>query len=652
MSTDESTTRLFHRRTAWLYEPIRRMFENREATHQGLRDDLNAARMGVTADDYLARSAVLAVAVGAVGVLAGIAATLWLSAAGILSGLGGISGTGAVGSFVGSNRTVFVAVGLAALFGVGSGLGTWYYRYTLPGRRAERRARQLSLLLPPAITYMYALSRGGLDVADVMRRLASAEETYGEIAREMGIVVNQMDYLGQDFLQAVRTASDVTPCNYTSEFFGDLHGVIESGGDVEQFLADQREEATQDARAVQSAYVETISLFAEVYVTLLIAGPLFLLILLMVLGITGSETLGLVNVVVYLGIPGASLVALLVLDQLDAPFAQTGVESGTEESDRPEVPDDQDALAYAKRKRRADRLARLRDPFSSIVERPTRVLAVSVPAAALSVGVFVTAGLVEPSVAAVYDSAFIATTLLFVVPFVVATTPLVAATELRRRRREAIASRFPDTLSSIASANRMGIRPAAAIEAAAEGSENALTAELRRLHNEIEWFNDLRGTLLRLARRARMPLTSRVLRLIVEADKASGNLSETLSVAAADARRQREFRRERSQALSSYVAVAIISFLVYLAILLLVDQYYFQEAIVAGQQAGPANPALPVSLQSLDADGFRAAFFHSALVQAVCIGLVAGKMTVGEALVGLKYSLPLVVVTVVAFGVF
>jgi flagellar protein FlaJ len=57
-------------------------------------------------------------------------------------------------------------------------------------------------------------------------------------------------------------------------------------------------------------------------------------------------------------------------------------------------------------------------------------------------------------------------------------------------------------------------------------------------------------------------------------------------------------------------------------------------------------------LQAIDADGFQVAFIHSSLVQSLFIGLVAGKMAGGRALAGLKYSLLMVVVTILAFGVF
>ena len=648
---DATEARWIIRQTAWLYEPLRRFFADRSDRHEDLHDDLNAARIPVTVAGYLARSVILVLLAALVGIGVGIGGALLLAETGRIATLTGIGSLGALGRFVSTYRFVFVVLGLAVGFGLAFAVGTWYFRYYFPRYLAGVRAKKLNLMLPSAVSYMYALSRGGLDTVTVFRKLAAAEETYDEMAREAGLVINHVDYLGRDFMQALREASEVTPCDYTSEFFTDLLGVIESGGDVEAFLADQRNEALQDARVVQDSYIENIALFAEVYVTVLIAGPLFLLILLMVMGITGLGTLELVNIVVYVGIPLASVFSLLVLDRLGEPFRQTTTRPDDPVMERPDVPDDADAAAYAERKRRFSRRNRLSKFVARCRAKPARVLVASLPLAALAVGATALSGVVSPTVDGLYASPLVTTTLLFVAPFAVAVLPLVTFYELKRRRLDTILRRFPDVLSTIAGASRMGIRPSEAIGTTADRSEGPLSRELRKVHNEINWFNDFRGALLRLARRTRTRIVTRTLRLVVDADEASGNLSETLSVAAEDARTQRQFLRRRSQELSSYVAAAFISFFVYLAILLLINEFYFEQALALGQQSATSDPNLPISLQAIDADGFQLAFIHSSLVQSLFIGLVAGKMATGRTLAGLKYSLLMMAVTIAAFGV-
>ncbi|MFC7077819.1 type II secretion system F family protein [Haloarcula halophila] len=645
------TQRWLVRQVSWLYEPLRRFFSTRTDRHLGLRETLNAARIPVTVEEYLARSTVLAIVAAVFGIAVGVAVSWWAATTGLLSTLSGVSGTGVVGQVVSENRTVVVSIVLPAVLAGLFGVGTWYVRYYLPGQKATARARRLALVYPSGVAYMYALSRGGLDIVEILRRLSEDEDTYGEVAREAALVTNQMDYLGRDFPQALREASEVTPSPILSDFFSDLLSIVESGGSVESFLADQREDAIQDARSVQAEYLERVELFAEVYVTLLIAGPLFVLILLMVIGITGTSTLTEVNAIVYLGIPGGSVLSILVLDQLGAPFRQNALTADAPVFDSPAVPDQEDAKAYAKRKRRAKRLDTLTHPWRLFVERPLWVLVLSVPLALAVVGALVAGNVVAVSMSALLGAPLGTTALLIVLPLFVALGPLAVFQGIRQRRLDTIRRRFPSVLSSWASANRMGLRPSEALRIASERADTALSAEMERVNNETAWFDDLRGALLRLARRSRTRIVTRTLRLIVEADEASGNLDETLSVAAEDARMQRELERARSRELSSYVVAAIVSFFVYLAILLLINEFYFEQAVAVGQQAGDQATELPVSLQSIDADGFKLAFIHSSLVQALFIGLMAGKLSRGNVLAGLNYSLGMIAITLLAFGV-
>jgi flagellar protein FlaJ len=639
------------RRTGWLYEPLRRWFADREGRHQDLRASLNSARMPATLSGYLARSAVFAILAAAAGAVTGLLSAVVLARTGVLAGLTGPDWTGGVGAFVGQYRLVVVAVVLPVALASAFGLGVWWLRYSIPGRRARARGRTIDLMLPHAVTYLYALSRGGVDIGTAIERLADSEPTYGEVAREMGMVVNHTEYLGADFMQALRETAEITPSTALSDFFEDLLSVVESGGDVESFLLEKREEAIQEARNAQDSYLENMSLFAEVYVTVAVAGVLLGLILLMVIGILGSPTLSIVNGLVYAGIPAVSLVAVLALDLLRGPFSQfraTRTDIGPE---RPDRPDDPDAASYARRKRRHARIEAVRHPFRTFRSRPAAVLYLTVPAALAVAAALVWTGAVEPTVTALYDSPVAVTTLLFVVPFVVATAPLAAFHERRQRRLDAIHRRYPDLLSSLSSANRMGIRLTEAIDNTTERTDDVLARDLSMLNNEIGWFSELGVAFRRAANRAKTGIEVRTLRLIADSNDASGNLSETLSVASRDARTQRELVRERVRELSSYTVASAVSFLVFLGVILIVDQFYFQEAVAVSQAAPTEGPELPATLSGIDVEGFELAFFHSALVQGLCVGLVTGKLSRGSVLAGLKYSLLLVVLTVAAFMV-
>jgi flagellar protein FlaJ len=317
------------------------------------------------------------------------------------------------------------------------------------------------------------------------------------------------------------------------------------------------------------------------------------------------------------------------------------------------VPDDEDARTYATRKRRLETLTRLKNPLERFVYSPTATLAVTVPLAVLSVGAVVLSGAVDPTVEAFRARRFTATGLLVVLPFLLVTVPIAVFYEIRRRYADRIRKRFPDALSSIARANRSGIGTVEAIKMEAERSGGRVGDELERLHNDIRWFHDPSDAFLRLANRARMQMTVRTMRLLAEANRASGDLHRTLSVAADEARFHKQFAESRAREVATYVAVAIISFLVFLGIILMLQQFYLERIVETGAQTtvAPGGLGVPGSLQSIDAGAFRLIFLHAVLVQGACIGLVTGKLSRGTALAGIKYSIGMVVVSFVLFGV-
>jgi flagellar protein FlaJ len=624
--------RWWRRRLTGLLDPLRRWFEGRRARHRGLRRDLNQAHIGVTYDDYLTRVSVTAVTGGllvAVLVFTAIETVGYLTAVAV------------------EPQLAAAAVALAA--GVFTGLATWAVGYTAPDRLADRRARRLDVMLPSVVSYMYALSHGGLDAVEIVRRVARREDTYGEQAREMGTIVNNMEYLGTDFVTALDAAADLTPSETTEEFLNDLVGVIEAGGDVEEFLAERHRQQRETLTGEQESYLERLGLFAELYVTGLVAGPLFAIILLLVIGILGSPTLSAVNVIVYAGIPLGTLLAILGLDLL-SPVGQTDVRATTADEERA-VPDDPAAQAYAKRKRRGERLERFRSWLSTFVREPTTSLFVTVPLAVATVAALVAGGFVDPSIAALRERPIWTTALLGVTPFLFVTVPLVWLYEWRQRVFGRFQRRFPDTLSSIARANRSGIDSVEAIEREAERSAGLIERELWRVHNDIQWFEDTSAAFQRLGDRARLAVTARTMRLLAEANRASGDLYQTLQIAADEARFQRQFLEARSREVASYVGVAIISFLVFLGIVVVIQQFYLEQVVETAAGTTGLEPGMPGSLQDIDADGFRVAFLHAVLIQSVCIGLVAGKLSRGTVLAGIKYSVGMVLVSVAVFGV-
>ncbi len=205
----------------------------------------------------------------------------------------------------------------SATFGAGLSGGVYYLRWLLLDQRAYARAGKIEATLPRTVAFIYALSRSGMAFPKVMNTLAENEDVYGEAARELGVAVREMETLGADPLTAMDRLSERTPADNMSEFAGNLSSVLGSGRNLSEFLRNQYRRFQDEAESQQEQYLEILSTMAEAYVTVLVAGPLFLITILVVIGLVlGQNTMFILRFIVYAGIPLATFGFAVYVDSV------------------------------------------------------------------------------------------------------------------------------------------------------------------------------------------------------------------------------------------------------------------------------------------------------------------------------------------------
>lgn len=640
------------RRMRGEYGRIRTLFKLRPARFAGIQRSLNQARIGATYDAYLARSLEFAIVGALLGAVLGAVLTAILVRAGIMAELRSpLRFSGDLARYVQANRTL-LAGGTITLAAAGAaGTAIWLGRYYYPSTVVASRKQAIGVSLPHAIVYMYALSYGGQDLLGVLRDIADAEETYGEVANEFEMVVNDIDLFGSDVYTALQSARNLTPSDRFEGFLDDMLGVLDAGGDVITFLESEAANYLREAEEEQEDFLETLAVMAEVFVVGFVAAPLFLVVTLVVISLIGGNTVEAMGTLIYLVLPAGMIGFLLLIDLLSSPFETPGtvsVPGAVEELpfDRTELKRDSRYETYQSTARNIGFRERLRDPLGSFRDEPLKTLYVTGPLAAAAVVAAVTAGLVDPSAGAFPGDPVGTTLWLFVVPFLLVSVPLSAATEYRAARQRAITERFPDALNILASANKMGISLPDALELISRYQTGPVATELRTVKNDIAWNSDVGRALLSFGARLRTPQLSRSMKLLSDGLRASGDLARVLSIAADDARDRAKIERARRRELSAYIAVVLIGFLVYLLVIALLDASFL--APIAELETGSARDA-PLSFTDVPVNLYRMLFLHSALIQAIGSGLLAGKLAENDSLVGLKYAIAL---TVLTMGVF
>ncbi|OYR56334.1 type II secretion system F family protein, partial [Halorubrum halodurans] len=573
------------------------------------RDLMRAAHVGGTHREYASRTLLYAAVLGVAGSVIGVylaAAVLTALAVGgdglrellsgqpsVVAGLTGVTAVGPVELFA-LLAVVSAAVG-AALAG-----GAYYARWTLLSQRASARAVEIDATLPRTVAFVYALSRSGMPFPRVMDTLAENEGVYGEAATELSVAVREMNAFGTDVLTALRHTARRTPSDDLSEFAENLASVLGTGRSLSTFLNAQYERYQEEAESKQEQYLELLSTFAEAYVTTLVAGPLFFITILVVIGLVLEDTLPLLRVVVYVAVPLATFGFAVYVDSITQGVGGTrqvrpsgtphGHAAGPDEDGDRDAPDgngdDGPATGPAasaaprfdggdvadrwrtsrERLRAYDRFRTVRawanSPVEHVLRSPEAVLAVAVPVAVLGAAAVVhplsVGGATE--VVAQIDAPIVGAS-----AFVLAAYALVY--EVRKRRIRRIEAAIPDFLDRLASVNEAGTSVVASIRRVAGSDLEALTADLERTRRDVDWGADVTSALYRLERRVASPMTSRAVVLVTNAMYASGDVAPVLRIAADEARATWTLRRERRQVMLTYLIVIYISFLVFLGVI-------------------------------------------------------------------------------------
>lgn len=246
---------------------------------------LTQARMTDTVEMYLSRSL-------GIGFISGLA--LWLIGLtlGYLLFATGLIAVDVIIGFPVGNETllaiiealripalVFVTGLIFGTIGFALGFGSLV---AIPYSRASARKREINMLLTDSVSFMYALSVGGLNQLEIIEAMAQADDTYGEVAKEFQSIVKETEYFDVDYRTAIRNQAIETPSDELSQFLTDMLSIVNSGGDMESFLEDKKEKHMRTAKQEQEITLETLELFGEMYMTLSLF-PLLLIIIMVVM---------------------------------------------------------------------------------------------------------------------------------------------------------------------------------------------------------------------------------------------------------------------------------------------------------------------------------------------------------------------------------
>lgn len=208
------------------------------------------------------------------------------------------------------------------IFGLGGSLFaggiTMTVFYAYPIYRADNLKRNLESGLSFTTGYMAILAGAGVPPDRIFRSLAELNAPPA-VADEAKNIVRDVELFGADIFSALESSSDRVPSERFKELLEGFIATVHSGGGLTKYLRDRSGQYMKLKRIALQRFSDALAILAEFYVTMLVAGPLILVVMLAVMAILGGGT-GLFDprlllyLLAYIGIPIGSVVFLIILD--------------------------------------------------------------------------------------------------------------------------------------------------------------------------------------------------------------------------------------------------------------------------------------------------------------------------------------------------
>ena len=230
-----------------------------------LDENLVKAHIRMRSDEYMALVFATTVVVGIATLAAGVA----------------------VGFLFVSTGVVFVGLLIGVLLPIFGTLGAFYVLQGTPGSKAKDRGRKIDRKISPAMSFISAMSSADVNIDQIFRELGR-QKIYGEVAEEAAWITRDTELLGVDILTAIRNGAQRTPSKRFQDFLQGVVTTATSGGQLKPYFLLKAEQFERENKLEQLQRVETMGLLAETFVTVVVAFPLFLVIIVAIFAVIGG----------------------------------------------------------------------------------------------------------------------------------------------------------------------------------------------------------------------------------------------------------------------------------------------------------------------------------------------------------------------------
>ena len=252
--------------------------ESRFEPKQDLEDDLVQAHMKIRPEEYLAYVWMTTFIMVIVGVVIGVILGPLLFVLGIMDG----------------PTSIIIAILLAGV----PALLTYFVLMHAPSSAKKKRGTKIDAKISGAMSFISAMASADVPVNVIFKEL-SKQAVYGEVAEEAEWITRDTELLGVDILSAIRAGAARSPSIKFQDFLQGVVTTSTSGGQLKPYFLMKAEQYEKEDKLEMRKNMETLGMLAESFVTVVVAFPLFLVVIMAIMGLISKGGSGFVVTLLY-----------------------------------------------------------------------------------------------------------------------------------------------------------------------------------------------------------------------------------------------------------------------------------------------------------------------------------------------------------------
>lgn len=229
-----------------------------------------------------------------------------------------------------------------------------------------------------------------------------------------------------------------------------------------------------------------------------------------------------------------------------------------------------------------------------------------------------------------------------VIALLVFVSPIIALKYMEYRKVKEVEEMFTVFLRDFVESVRGGMTIPQAFKSVSENDYRALSPYVKKMCAQMDWGIPVEKVLLKFSKESKSKLIGRVVSSVIESHRFGGNLADSFEALSRTSLEVERLRAERRLYLHSQMITGYIIFFVFLAVIIGLGRFLIPSlAEVPMVGAEETSERLVVE--------YKDVFRNLILIQGLFAGLAVGKMAEGAMIAGLKHSLFMMFVGLIAF---